>query len=77
MTYHGKVQNGRVILDETVDLPDGTEVVVSLVDNGSKNEETATSSMYERWKPIIGIAKHLPPDASTKIDEVLYGRTDE
>ena len=77
MTYRGRVQNGRVVLDEDVDLPDGTKVTVSILGKESTIDEQKTPSMYDRWKPLIGIAKHLPPDASTKIDEVLYGRNDE
>lgn len=77
MTYRGRVHGGRVILDEAVNLPEGTEVTVSVLEQESKAEEPTAPSMYDRWKPIIGIAQHLPPDASTKIDEVLYGRTDE
>jgi hypothetical protein len=40
---------------------------------GEKARETGAVGAL---KPIIGIAKQLPPDASSKIDEVLYGRTD-
>jgi hypothetical protein len=76
MTFYGRVQDGRVILDEAVNLPDGTKVTIAPL-NSLSEEERTTTTMYERWKPIVGIAKHLPPDASTKIDEVLYGRTDE
>jgi hypothetical protein len=77
MTFRGKVQDGRVIPDEPIKLPDGTKVIVELVGSPTKGVDQTTPSMYERWKDVVGIAKHLPPDASSKIDEVLYGRTDE
>ena len=77
MTYSGHVENGRVVFDGAPGLPDGTPVVVSVVAKAAHSEaqeEREIPSLYERMKPIIGIAEHLPPDASTKIDEVLYGR---
>jgi hypothetical protein len=77
MTFYGRIQNGRVVLDEPVNLPDGTKVTVFPLNDPSTTEEPTAPTMYERWKPLIGAAKHLPPDASTKIDEVLYGRTGE
>ena len=30
MTYHGHIENGRVVLDETVTLPDGIKVLVTI-----------------------------------------------
>lgn len=77
MTFYGRVQNGRVVLDEVVNLPDGTKVTVFPINSPSDADEAVKSTMYERWKPLIGAAKHLSPDASTNIDEVLYGRTGE
>jgi hypothetical protein len=77
MTYRGRIQNGEVVLDEAVDLPEGTKVTITVLCKEATTDQPNSPSMYERWKPLIGIAKHLPPDASTKIDEVLYGRSDE
>jgi hypothetical protein len=74
MTYHGHIENGHVILDGAPGLPDGTPVVVTVVPAREEPTARETPTLYERMKPIIGIADHLPPDASTKIDEVLYGR---
>lgn len=74
MTYHGHIEDGKVVFSDPPILPNGTEVtvIVNELPRGDQKAET----LYERMKPIIGIAKHLPPDASTKIDEVLYGRRD-
>jgi len=30
-------------------------------------------SLYERLKPVIGMAKGLPPDAAQNVDHYLYG----
>jgi hypothetical protein len=76
MTLNGYIENGHVVFDGPLNLPEGTKVtvVVNVTDPGENSVQVAT--LYERMKPIIGIATHLPPDASTKIDEVLYGRGD-
>ena len=91
MTYRGKVKDGVIVLHPGMQLPEGTDVEVSIAKNGatlpesvapkvSSSKDTAAEqprSLYERMKPIIGIAKHLPPDASERIDDYLYGRPDE
>lgn len=74
MMYHGHIEKGHVVLDAAPVLADGTPVVVTIVEKPAEPKDREIPTLYERMKPIIGIAKHLPPDASTKIDEVLYGR---
>lgn len=74
MTYHGHVENGHVVLEGGVDLPNGTPVMVTVAQKPAETEGREIPTLYERLKPIIGIAKDLPPDASTRIDEILYGR---
>lgn len=32
LTLRGHIENGRIVVDERVDLPEGTEVKLSLVD---------------------------------------------
>jgi hypothetical protein len=96
MTFSGHIENGLVVFDAAPGLPDGTPVVVSVIEKTAtekaatdktvtektkpapaKDGEREIPTLYERMKPIIGIAEHLPPDASSKIDEVLYGRGDQ
>lgn len=74
MTFQGHIENGKVVFDDPLTLPNGT--VVTVVVNETKRGDQKAQTLYESMKPIIGIAKHLPPDASSKIDEVLYGRSD-
>jgi hypothetical protein len=73
MIYHGHVENGTIILDGTAKLPDGAEVEVHLVTPPSDQ----TSRQEPPWFKFIGAIKDLPPDASRRIDEVLYGRPEE
>lgn len=68
MTYRGHVENGLVVLDDPVALPEGASVQVDLVD------EEAGATLYERLKSVIGKAKGLPPDAAQNVDHYLYGQ---
>jgi hypothetical protein len=73
MSYRGHVQNGAVVLDDAVVLPEGASVHVELVDD-SKDSEDAGPTLHERLKPVIGTAKGLPPDAALNVDHYLYGQ---
>lgn len=73
MTYHGHIEDGKVVFDAAPGLPNGTQVVVSVVPAPVKAEEREIPTLYERMKPVIGIATDLPPDASQNIDHYLYG----
>ena len=68
MTYRGHVENGIVVLDEPVALPEGAPVQVDLLG------EDAGKSLYDRLKSVIGKAEGLPPDAAQNIDHYLYGQ---
>lgn len=73
MTFNGHIENGRVVLDGATALPDGTPVVVTIVEKLATSDKREIPTLYERLKPIIGIAEGLPPDASQNIDHYLYG----
>jgi hypothetical protein len=73
MTFNGHIENGQVVFDVAPGLPNGTPVVVTIVENSAPKEEREIPTLYERLKPIIGIAEGLPPDASQNIDHYLYG----
>ncbi len=68
MTYRGHVENGIVVLDDPVALPDGAPVQVDLL------SEEAGTSLYDRLKSVIGKAQGLPPDAAQNVDHYLYGQ---
>lgn len=71
MTYRGHIEAGRVVLDDTLSLPDGTIVTVQPAPV-EEEREAAGSTLYDRLRGIIGIAPSLGPDASTTVDDVLY-----
>lgn len=74
MVYRGHVENGMIQLEGSVTLPEGVEVRVEIVSTlPDRERDTAGVSLYERLKPIIGVVKGLPSDASVNVDHYLYG----
>lgn len=79
MSYRGHIKDGAVILDETIDLPEGTEVEVEVVSPSrtspatEREEQQGGQSLYESLKPLIGCLNDLPPDMSVNLDHYLYG----
>ena len=82
MRVRGKVKNGKVVLEQPLALPDGTEVEVRRAKmrkpaakggKAAKKKTAAPRSLADRLRPFIGKAKGLPPDASVNLDHYLYG----
>ena len=46
LTLRGHIQNGRVVVDERVDLPDGTEVKLALVDDADDLDEEDRARLH-------------------------------
>lgn len=71
MTVHGHVRNGVIVLDTPQPLPEGAAVLVSF-----SNTESETTPQNDL--PILRHAGtlRLGPDASRKVDDVLYGASD-
>jgi hypothetical protein len=73
--WYGRVKNGVVVLDDATGLPEGADVEVSpIAAPEGVGDPADTPTLYEWLKPVFGIAKGLPPDGSTQVDEDLYGR---
>ena len=74
---HGKVENGRIIVPDDVELPEGATVSIqvrnSQVSSIEDSDDEEAASMLERMGPIVGSAKTLPPDAARNVDHYLYG----
>jgi hypothetical protein len=68
MTYRGHVENGVVVFDQPVALPDGTQVSVEPA------SAPKARTLSERLRGVIGIAKGLPPDLAENHDHYLHGR---
>ena len=75
MTYRGRVKNGVVVLEPPGSLPEGSMVSVRPLKPKAKPEKAKKApTLYERFKPFIGIAKNLPPDLAENHDHYLHGR---
>jgi hypothetical protein len=71
MSLEGHVENGRIVLDEPAQLPEGAKVHVEVVPSPAPSTENPT--LYERLKPFVGILDGLPEDAAMNHDHYLYG----
>lgn len=73
MTYRGKIQNGAVVLDAPVELPDGVEVECVLVPLGNADERNESAEMSDNLMRYSGIIEGMPLDSSRYIDHYIYG----
>jgi len=76
MTVNGHIENGKIVLDEFAPLVNGTKVRIELLASNS-DEATDTEdgpTLYDQFKPIIGIVKDLPPDFARNHDHYLHGQ---
>jgi|tagenome__1003787_1003787.scaffolds.fasta_scaffold18000549_1 hypothetical protein len=74
MVYRGHIERGNVVFDDPAALDEGTKVEVHVVNAPSSSPEKVPR---RHWLEFSGAIDDLPPDASMRIDEILYGRPDE
>lgn len=79
MIYHGRVQDGKIVLTGGAHLPEGTEVRVDVADEvplTSRSNGDASQSHKTIWDHLLalaGTADGLPPDYAAQHDHYLYG----
>lgn len=78
MTLQGHIQNGVIVFDPAVALPEGATVEVVVVaekeNAGSPvSTEDEIPTLLERMQGFVGKFDGLPPDASVNHDHYLYG----
>ena len=66
MGYRGHIKNGIIVIDEFIDLPEGTEVRIEVAEGDGP-------TLADRLASVIGTAKDLPHDAAENLDHYLYG----
>ena len=71
MTYRGRVQNGVVVFDDEVLLPEGAIVRVEHLE--PPKTDGNGSSWACRMLKLAGTAKGLPSDLARNHDHYLYG----
>jgi hypothetical protein len=69
MAYMGHVKNGAIVLDDPMELPDGTVVRIELPSAGADSG----TSFTERFAEVLGQARGLPEDAAENLDHYVYG----
>jgi len=73
MSFHGHVENGVVVFDEPVSLPEGTPVRVEPVAAARGQTGTPPKTLAERFGSVIGAAVNLPEDMAKNHDHYLHG----
>jgi len=68
MAYRGHVENGVVVLDEPVKLPEGAVVRVELA------EEAKGRTLADRLRDVIGIVQGMPSDLAENHDHYIHGK---
>lgn len=75
MIYRGHVRNGVVVLEDSVDLPEGAEVRVEIVKPpaGEPSSARQQPTLGQKLLKYAGKAVGLPCDAARNHDHYLYG----
>jgi hypothetical protein len=72
MVYHGTIQNGVVVFENGVQLPDGTPVRVELLTNQPSEESLSPEDNALLHMSELAIDTGIP-DLAVNIDHYLYG----
>lgn len=74
MTYHGRIKNGVVVLDDKASLAEGTPVrVVTLVRTPARKKAAKARTLGKRLMKFAGSAKGLPKDMARNHDHYIHG----
>lgn len=71
MTYKGHIQNGAIVLDKPVNLPEGTIVSFEIAMVEAVEDDQDIPTLAERLASVIGKAEGLPADWSENHDAYL------
>jgi hypothetical protein len=71
MTLRGRIKNGGVVLDQPVDLPEGTDVEVEVRPAGGAGDEGPTWG--EVFGDLAGSLEGLPADLAENHDHYAHG----
>jgi hypothetical protein len=77
MTYKGRVQNGVILVEDGVRLPEGAEVHVEVADVPESWEKKDEPTIWEKLANLGRWAEtqptDLPPDLAVNHDHYLHG----
>jgi len=71
MTYRGHVEDGAIVLDEPLDLPNGAVVRIEVAGVGQSMDPKSVRSLAESLAGVIGKAEGVPTDWSENHDGYL------
>jgi hypothetical protein len=75
MTLQGHIENGNIVFDNPVSLPDGTKVTILVqAQNPAASAAESLPSLFERLKSVAGKAHGLPADLAINHDHYLHGQ---
>ena len=75
MILRGHIEDGKIVMDDDVALPDGTKVRIELVVPAETEAgDLRETSLNDRLKPLAGVAKGLPSDLAANHDHYIHGR---
>jgi len=70
MTYRGRVKNGQITLDERIQLPEGAELNIEIVQEPvHRSEDLATMLLRHAGK-----GRDLPTDLAANHDHYAHGK---
>lgn len=75
MSFEGHIQDGVVVFDQPVSLPNGTPVRVEVAATTQTDNHDAAAPpghFLNHYKNVIGTVSDLPPDAALNHDHYLY-----
>jgi hypothetical protein len=73
MEITGVVNNGTVVLDQPSSIPDGTKVVIQVLDQAKRTGEGSSASLGKRLLKHAATVPGLPADLSEQHDHYLHG----
>lgn len=74
MTISGHVENGMIVLDQSIPLVDGTRVRVEVLSGTTEVASGNAPTLLERYSSIVGAVEDLPEDFARNHDHYLHGQ---
>lgn len=69
MSYRGHIKDGKVLLDEPAELPEGAEVSIELI---SRHAAISGTTLWERLRSLAGSVEG-PEDWARNHDHYIHG----
>jgi hypothetical protein len=75
VTIDGHIENGQIVLNQEISLPEGMKVRVELLSDGetTPKADAPPGTQFEHYKSIIGAIDDLPSDFAAQHDHYVHG----